>query len=219
MTAAAATLFPDVPGPKWAQNGIEVPKRPDQPGLFNAGPPPPEGFEYRSDFLSPGEERDLARHIETLPFKEFEFQGFLGKRRVVSFGWRYDFNDRRLTRADDMPPFLMPLREQAAALAGLAADAFQHVLVTEYSPGAGIGWHRDKAQFDEVVGVSLLAPCNFRFRRKSGDEWERVTVPLEPRSAYLLSGPSRTEWEHSIPEMDRLRYSITFRNFREAART
>ena len=174
----------------------------------------PEGFRYEPAFLSEGEARDLVRHVEGLPFAEFEFQGFLGKRRVVSFGCKYDFNDRKLQKADDMPPFLLPLRRRAAEWAGLEPSAFQHVLVTEYSPGAGIGWHRDKAVFDEVVGVSLAAPCRFRFRRKRGENWERAAVELAPRSAYLLAGPSRTEWEHSIPEMDRLRYSITFRSFK-----
>jgi alkylated DNA repair dioxygenase AlkB len=189
-------------------------KRPEQTSLFETPPSFPEGFKYQPDFLKADEEPDLVRRVEALPFADFEFQGFLGKRRVVSFGWKYDFNQRELQKADDMPPFLLPLRQRAAAFAGLAPDAFQHVLVTEYSPGAGIGWHRDKAVFDEVAGISLVAPCNFRFRRKDGSKWERITVALEPRSAYLLRGPSRTEWEHSIPEVDRLRYSITFRNFR-----
>ena len=191
-------------------------KRPAPPGLFQAGPPLPEGFVYRPEFLTADEERDLVPLIEALPFESFEFHGFTGKRRVVSFGWKYDFNQRGLQKVDDMPSFLLPLRARAAAFAGLAPDAFQHVLVTEYAPGAGIGWHRDKAVFDEVAGVSLLAPCNFRFRRKAGEKWERASVPMEPRSAYLLAGPSRTEWEHSIPHVDRLRYSITFRNFRSA---
>jgi alkylated DNA repair dioxygenase AlkB len=131
----------------------------------------------------------------------------------VSFGWRYDFNERELQQADDMPPFLLPLRQRAAAFAALPPSGFQHALVTEYSPGAAIGWHRDKAVFAEVVGVSLLAPCRFRFRRKQGSKWERASLTLEPRSAYLLRGPARSEWEHSIPDVDRLRYSITFRNF------
>ncbi|HSJ76270.1 MAG TPA: hypothetical protein VK899_08835, partial [Gemmatimonadales bacterium] len=67
----------------------------------------------------------------------------------------------------------------------------------------------------EVIGISLLSSCRFRFRRKAGPGWERVSLIAEPRSAYLLSGASRTEWEHSIPAVDSLRYSITFRNFRE----
>ena len=188
-------------------------KRRDQPGLFESGPKLPEGFRYEPEFLSSAEERDLVAKIEALPFKEFEFQGYTGKRRVVSFGWRYDFNERELQKADDMPPFLLPLRMRAAAFAGLAPSAFQHVLVTEYAPGAGIGWHKDKAVFAEVVGVSLVSPCRFRFRRKMGEKWARAAADLAPRSAYLLKGPARTEWEHSIPEMDELRYSITLRNF------
>jgi alkylated DNA repair dioxygenase AlkB len=192
-----------------------MPEPLDQTGLFDTAPSLPEGFKYQSKFLSEHEEQDLVRQFETLPFQEFQFQGFLGKRRVVSFGWKYDFNERGLQKAEDIPPFLLPLRQRAASFAGLPPTAFQHILVTEYSPGAGIGWHRDKAVFDEVVGVSLLAPCRFRFRRKKGTKWERASIIAEARSGYLLRGPSRTQWEHSIPAVDRLRYSITLRNFAE----
>jgi alkylated DNA repair dioxygenase AlkB len=196
----------------------------DQPRLFDGDPPAPappsprlpEGFKYQSGLISPDEERELVRHIETLPFKEFEFHGFLGRRRVVSFGWRYDFNDGGLREADDIPAFLLPLRSRCAAFAGLGPADFRHVLVTEYAPGAAIGWHRDKAVFAEVVGVSLLAPCRFRFRRRRhAGRWERAAITAEPRSAYLLAGPARSEWEHSIPPVERLRYSITFRNLVE----
>jgi alkylated DNA repair dioxygenase AlkB len=188
---------------------------PDQLGLFDLNERPllPDGFRYQPDFISPDEEARLVREVETLPFKDFEFHGFLGKRRVVSFGWSYDFDERELRKADDIPPFLVPLRARAAGFAGLGPADFQHVLVTEYGPGAAIGWHRDKAVFAEVVGVSLLAPCRFRLRRWHAGKWERAEVTAEPRSAYLLSGPARMQWEHSIPPVDRLRYSITFRNF------
>jgi hypothetical protein len=110
--------------------------------------------------------------------------------------------------------FLLPLREKAAAFAGLAASELQHVLITEYGPGAAIGWHKDKAVFGEVVGISLLSSCTFRLRRKAGAGWERASLVAEPGSAYLLRGASRTEWEHSIPAVESLRYSITFRNLR-----
>src|SRR4051794_36059619 len=151
-------------------------KGPSQTNLFENKPSRPEGFRYQPDFLSPPEERELIPLIEALPFEEFQFQGFVGKRRVVSFCWEDDFNDRKLQEADDMPPFLLPLRARAAAFTGLTAADFQHVLVTEYQAGAGIGWHRDKAVFDEVAGVSLVSPCNFRFRRKRGEKWERAAV-------------------------------------------
>ena len=191
---------------------------PNQLNLFGAGPPPaeglPEGFKYHPEVLSPQNERAVLERVRELPFEDFQFHGYVGKRRVVSYGWQYDFNASVLRRTDDMPPFLLSLREVAARFAGIPAERLQHVLVTEYDPGAGIGWHRDKAVFGDVVGISLLSPCTFRLRRRAGSSWERVSIAAEPRSAYLLSGPARTEWEHSIPAVDALRYSITFRNLR-----
>jgi alkylated DNA repair dioxygenase AlkB len=187
--------------------------------LFDSVPALPAGMKYVTDLISPDEERALVERFAKLPFKAFEFQGFLGKRRVVSFGWRYDFNVMTIEKTQDMPAFLLPLRERAAAFAGLAPLALQQVLLTEYGEGASIGWHKDRSVFGEVVGISLLAPCIFRLRRKIGAKprttWERLSLMLAPRSAYLLAGPARTEWEHSIPEVDSLRYSVTFRNLRE----
>ena len=176
---------------------------------------PPEGFRYQADVLPADEDHELVERIGELPLKEFEFHGYTGKRRVVSFGWHYDFTGRRLRKADDIPEFLLGLREAAAAFAGPEPEELQHVLVTEYGPGAGIGWHRDKAVFGDVVGVSLLSPCVLRFRRAAGGgKWERAKVLAEPRSAYFLTGPARSEWEHSIPAVDSLRYSVTFRSLR-----
>jgi alkylated DNA repair dioxygenase AlkB len=185
-------------------------------GAHKPAPELPEGFRYRPELITPADEVSLLARVRELPFREFEFHGYTGRRRVVSFGRRYDFSARHLQKADDIPEYLLPLREVAAAFAGLEPEEFQHVLVTEYGPGAGIGWHRDKAVFGEVVGVSLLAPCVLRMRHAVGDKkWERAKVSLESRSAYLLSGPPRSDWEHSIPPVGALRYSITFRNLRE----
>jgi alkylated DNA repair dioxygenase AlkB len=185
-------------------------------GAGETPPRHPEGFCYRAELVGPDEEAALAARLGRLPFREFEFHGHTGRRRVVSFGWHYDFSARHLRAADDIPAYLLPLRSAAAAFAGLAPEEFPHALVTEYGPGAGIGWHRDKGVFGRVVGVSLLAPCVLRFRRAAGARrWERVSLTAEPRSAYLLGGAARSEWEHSIPPVDALRYSVTFRNLRE----
>jgi alkylated DNA repair dioxygenase AlkB len=174
----------------------------------------PEGMVYRPEFVGVGEEHALLAWLERLPFRPFQFHGFEGRRQVVSFGWRYDFSRSHLLKADDLPPELLPLRAQAAGLAGHRPEDLQQVLVNKYEPGAPIGWHRDRPVFAEVVGVSLGAPCTFRLRRRTSGGFERRSLTLAPRSAYLLSGPARTDWEHSIPPVDRLRYSITFRNFR-----
>jgi alkylated DNA repair dioxygenase AlkB len=187
---------------------------PDQFALFDVGSSLPPGFRYEAAIISVDEEERLLEQVKELPFRAFEFQGYLGNRRVVSFGWHYDFNERQLRKTEDMPPFLMDLRETAARFARLAPSVLQHVLVTEYSAGAGIGWHRDKGEFGQIVGISLLSSCRFRLRRRVGKKWERLSIDAEPRSAYLLSGASRSEWEHSIPPVEHLRYSITYRNLR-----
>lgn len=176
----------------------------------------PEGFQYQNEVLSPDQERTIVEKFAPLPFREFEFRGFLGKRRTVSFGWRYDFTMRELQEAEEIPPFLSDLRNIAAEFAGLSKEQLQHVLVTEYSPGSAIGWHRDRPEFNDVIGVSLLAPCVFRLRRKDGDRWQRASIELLPRSAYLLRGAARDDWQHSIPPVDKLRYSVTFRSLRES---
>lgn len=170
-----------------------------------------DGFSYRPEVLDHAEEQTLLTHVRNLPFREFEFHGYTGKRRVVSFGWKYDFSGQKLRKAETIPDFLSPLRAKAAAFARLEPEAFEQILVTEYAPGAGIGWHRDKGVFGEVVGISLLASCILRFRRKVDQKWERFNVLAEPRSAYHLAGPARAEWQHSILRVDALRYSITFR--------
>lgn len=186
--------------------------------LFGAAPGLPEGFRYAANLVAADEERVLASHIASLDLKPFRFHGYVGQRRVASFGWKYDFDDRALGRAEPIPEFLLPLRAKAAAWAGFAPTDFEHALVTEYAVGASIGWHKDRPEFGEVVGVSLLAPCRFRFRRRRDGKWDRAALVVEPRSAYLLSGPARTEWEHSIPATNSLRRSVTFRTLRQPPR-
>jgi alkylated DNA repair dioxygenase AlkB len=179
------------------------------PGLTDL----PEGFQYRPDFIDRATERSLIGELQKLEFSPFQFHGFEGKRRVVSFGWRYDFNGGGLKRTDDFPPFLVPIRDAAAAAFGLEGSSLEQALLIEYGPGASIGWHKDRPVFGDVIGVSLQSPCTFRFRcRKAGSKWDRRSIIAQPRSAYLLQGPSRHEWEHSIPAVIEPRYSITYRS-------
>lgn len=189
-----------------------------QPGLFPDPALTPDGLRYEPDFISPGEETALLARMDGLVFAPFEFQGFLGRRAVIYFGWRYDFSAGRLDRADPIPPFLLSLRDRAARFAELDPAEFGHVLINKYEPGAPIGWHRDRPQFADVVGISLGSPARFRLRKRAGGGWERKTLMIEPRSIYLLRGPARSDWEHSIPPAPSLRYSITFRSLTEAVK-
>jgi alkylated DNA repair dioxygenase AlkB len=193
---------------------VPVATKTKQRDLFETANELPDGMRYAPALVSPQEEQALLAELPKLPFKEFEFHGFLGRRRTVSFGWRYGFDGSGLARAQSIPDFLLPVRERAAAFAGLEPEALEHALLIEYGAGAAIGWHKDRPVFGDVIGISLRSPCTFRLRRKAGTRWDRRSFTAEPRSAYLLRGPARTEWEHSIPPLATLRYSITFRTLR-----
>ena len=177
-----------------------------------------DGLDYRGDFIGETDERALIERLETLDVAPFRFHGWLGNRRTRSFGWRYNFDDSSFTPTDPIPPWLEPLRDQAAALAGVEPAEIHHALVARYDPGAGIGWHKDRDVFERVVGVSLGTPATLRFRRRMGSGFERASLEVEPRSAYLLSGEVRRDWEHRILPGDRLRFSITFRTLSDKGR-
>jgi alkylated DNA repair dioxygenase AlkB len=174
----------------------------------------PDGFRYIPDVLTPAEERSLVGQFEKLPLKPFEFHGYQGNRRIYTFGHRYIFAGQEPRADASIPDYLRPVTEIASRISGTPADAFEQLMLTEYAPGAGIGWHRDRPSYEDIVAVSFLAPCTLRLRRKQGDDWERRSAYIEPRSVYLLHGPVRNVWQHSIAPMDVLRYSVTLRTFR-----
>ena len=176
------------------------------------------GLRYEEEIISEAEEKQLLDRLMLLELAPFRFHGWLGNRKTQSFGWRYDFDDASFTRADAVPEWLEPLRHKAAALAQLKPDDFVHVLLARYDPGAGIGWHRDRDVFEKVVGVSLNTPATLRFRQRTAAGFRRASLEVEPRSAYLISGESRWDWEHSIAPGEQLRFSITFRTLSDKGR-
>ena len=176
------------------------------------------GLDYRPDFISEVEERELVGLLLALDVSPFRFQGWTGNRMTRSFGWRYDFDDASFTPTDPLPDWLEPLRAQSAALAGVSPGDIHHALIARYDPGAGIGWHKDRDVFERVVGVSLGTSATLRFRQRTESGFRRIGVDVEPRSAYLLSGEARWQWEHRILPGDRLRFSITFRTLSDKGR-
>jgi alkylated DNA repair protein (DNA oxidative demethylase) len=181
--------------------------------------PPGPSVATRADIVDAAEEAALIAAIEATDPTPFRFQGWLGKRLTSSFGWSYDFDRGTMAAAEPIPAFLLPVRDRAAAFAGLAPDAFEQALLIRYDPGAGIGWHRDRPQFEHVLGISLGAPATLRLRRRRKGGFDRATVQLAPRSVYSLSGEARHEWEHSIAPMDEPRWSITFRSLSDRGKT
>lgn len=172
-----------------------------------------EGFRYQPGFLDVAEEAALLDDIAGSSSTRCGCAGD-GRRRVIQYGWNYSFENFKMTEGPPLPAFLLPVRARAVVFAGVDSSTLSEGLLMEYSPGAAIGWHRDAPPFGDVVGISLLSGCRFRFRRGKVRAWETRELPLEPRSAYVLRGPARKEWEHSIPPVKELRYSITFRTLR-----
>jgi alkylated DNA repair dioxygenase AlkB len=190
------------------------------PSLFEVSAKVPDGFIYRQNFISEAEERELIREIQKLHLTPFKYYQFIGKRRTASFGWQYEFGTNEITTAPDMPAFLLPIRTRAGNFFNIDPNSLVQTSIIEYSTGSPIGWHRDIPHFGVVVGISLGATCRMRFRKdgrarsKPLNRDEILSIELQPRSIYLMSGPSREIWQHSIPPVKELRYSILMRTVR-----
>jgi alkylated DNA repair dioxygenase AlkB len=174
----------------------------------------PEGIVYEPELVPADEEAALLRELERLRFDPIVMKGVTARRTARHFGLDYDYDSRTPKPGEALPEWLSPLRSRAADLAGVAPDDLAEVLVQRYPPGSAIGWHRDAPAFDIVVGVSLAGSSRLRFQRGKGEARRVWEVLLEPRSGYVLTGPARRSWEHSIPPTKELRYSVTFRTLR-----
>jgi alkylated DNA repair dioxygenase AlkB len=187
-----------------------------QQELFGARVDLPPGFTYRPQFLRADEEAGLLQQLRALPFEAAQYRQWQARRRIVAFGGRYDFAHRALLPAAAIPSFLSPLRARVAEWAGVAPASIAHAIVTEYRPGTPLGWHRDIAEFETVMGVSLEGYARMRFRPWPPKPAARsaCAIELEPRSAYLMQGAARWGWQHAVAPTTQLRYSITFRTRR-----
>jgi alkylated DNA repair dioxygenase AlkB len=189
----------------------------DQFSLFADKAVGPEGLRYLTEFISKATEQTLIEKIQSLPLTPFQFGQYEGKRRVASFGFSYDYTQKRLQEADPIPGWLKETANKIEMVVS-PGDKIEQVLCTEYDVGVGIGWHRDKPHFQKIFGLSLGTDCRLRFRRKSGLKWDRFALNALPRSLYMMTGESRSVWEHSISAVEAKRYSITFRTMSDSKR-
>lgn len=184
------------------------------------GPVPmPDGWAHEDAFISDAQERQLLQVIADLPLRSAQYKEWTAKRRIVSYGGRYDFSRNVLDPAEPIPPFLTRLRDRAAQWCGMPCERLSHATIAEYRSGTQLGWHRDVPEFDVVAGVSLLGHARMRFRPYPHHKGQRTvfTMELAPRSIYAMRGSVRWEWQHAISPTEQLRYSITFRSRRAGA--
>ncbi|MDF2438802.1 MAG: alkylated repair protein [Bacteroidota bacterium] len=186
--------------------------------LFDIPPDYPKGFSYSPDFITEKEEHYLLGIIKSLPFETFLFRGYEAKRKVISFGYDYHFDNRTITKGKEIPADFLPLINSVAAHLKLDPSEITELLVTEYPPGSVINWHRDAPPFELIAGISLLSDCNFKLRPYDKAKQNRksiITIPVKRRSLYVMEDSAREDWEHSISEMKQLRYSITLRTLKK----
>lgn len=184
-----------------------------QGSLFDDAPPV-AGLRLVTGAIDAESEARLAELIDAAPLAPFQFGQWEGKRMTANYGSAYDYQRGRPIPAPPLPDWLEDLRGRIVPLLGRDPAAFVQALLIRYDPGAAIGWHRDRPQYDEVIGLSLSAPATLRLRRRTEGGFERASVELPPRSIYLLSGEVRAAWEHSIAAQDFTRRSVTFRSLR-----
>ena len=171
------------------------------------GQPLVPGLMAADDLLSAVDQAALLALCAALEMTPYRHQGYEGKRLVRRFGWHPD------GESEPVPDWLLGPRAAAARVFSRDPATFDQALVIRYDAGAGIGWHRDRPPYREVIGISLGAPAVLAFRRRMADgRFQRAKLPLPPGGAYLLSGPARSEWQHGIASHDALRFSLTFRS-------
>lgn len=195
---------------------VEHMRSASQTKLFDTQASLPSGFVYRPNFLTLEEERELVGYIEDLPLRHAtDGEGHTARRRIMHFGWSYDFDAGKLIPGPSLPSWLTKTTRKIAKWIDIPHTSIVETLITEYPEGAAIGWHRDNETFEHIIGISLsgwcrlrLRPLKSRFRRSIEDV---TSLHIEPRSAYLMQKDSRWLCQHSIPPVPALRYSITFR--------
>jgi len=169
----------------------------------------PAGLVYLPGFISADEERALVGAMAGIDWQAVVMHGQAARRTVAHFGLSYGYDSWSLDAAAPLPSWIASLLPRVAAAMHEPPNAIAELLVSRYPEGARIGWHRDAPMFGPTVaGLSLAGACELKLRNDDGG---RHSLPLAPRSLYVLGGAARAVWQHMIPPVPSLRYSLTFR--------
>ena len=185
--------------------------------LFNIDPVLPEGFRYYPDFITEAEESRLLLTIEKFDLQNMKFHEYEAKRKVISFGKGWSFTEQKLKQGDSIPKEFDFLVEKIAGHLYISKQLIAQFLITEYPIGSVINWHRDAPPFETIAGVSLLSDCTFKLRPHNKEKQTRnatISIPVQRRSLYAMTGVSKKEWQHSTAPVSTVRYSLTFRTLR-----
>ena len=74
------------------------------------------GLRYYPEIITQSMEFDVIERIRGLSLVPFRFGAYEGKRRVASFGFKYDYAERRLQEAGEVPEWLAPVIENSRSL-------------------------------------------------------------------------------------------------------
>ena len=179
--------------------------------LFDA--PLIDGLRYQEDVIS--ERRGSARCVDrlgTLDLVAVPLPRLARQPQDAELRLALRFRRRQLRAGRAHSRLAAAVRDSAAAVRGPAAGRFRPCPARPLRSRRG---HRLAPRPRRVRGGrrhlarTRRRRCAFASGRDAG--FRRANLELAPRSAYLLSGEARHDWEHSIAPGERLRFSITFR--------
>ena len=152
-----------------------------------------DDYLYR-DVISVEEEIELNQNIPNLTRNY--------SRKILRYGVsKYDNNLISL----EVPKYLLDLSDKLTNL-GILKFVPKDYTINIYKPNDFIDYHIDLGDDDTLI-LSILTPINFNLRK--GDE--KVSFEFPNRSALLLTGEYRTDWQHSIEPVTNRRISVVFR--------
>ena len=163
-----------------------------KPGLQEIESVP--GLKFIEEFLTPEEQDECVDRVDAAVD---EWRNDLS-RRVQHYGWRYDYKARAITpdmRIGALPDWLSQLAQKLYDETGIFDRAPEQVIVNNYEPGQGIAMHIDHRGFGPTVcTISLLDDWEMDFSERR----DKTPALLKRGSCVLLTGASRSDWQHGI---------------------